>query len=540
MKVTLLITSFNSLSQAVYVWLKDDGCKVDVVFAGSVTLKEEIEDFKPELILCPFLKHYVSKDIYEKYPTFVFHPGIRGDRGAYSIEWALLKEKKEWGGVWLKVEEELDGGDIYAFDNFSLRDVSKASVYRHDELKVALKTLPVLLQNIKNEVKIPQIKSPILNKPKISIDWEKDSTKTIVKKINILDSFPGVSDEILGVKVHLFGAWEEEKLKADKPKNILAKRDGAVCLSTIDGAVWISHLKEPHRFKLPSTYVLKNRLKGVKEYRLPLIFDRSYKTFYEITAETEDEVGYLYFNFHNGAMMSEQCIKLKYAYDYLKESCKVIVLMGGEEFFSNGIHLNILEDSEKQGEDGWSNINAMNNLIKSIIFSEDVLTVAYFGKNAGAGGVFLGLGCDRVLAKDDTVLNPHYKTLSLSGSEYHTYSLTKRVGEQTANKLLEECLPVSSKKAKELGMVDEILKSDDELKSYIKTLLDSMDIDEFLWEKQDFLEENKEFIESKKEAELKVMYPEFWDEESLFHEKRREFVYKTCPTYTPRRLKYNA
>ena len=67
----------------------------------------------------------------------------------------------------------------------------------------------------------------------------------------------------------------------------------------------------------------------------------------------------------------------------LKEDAKVIVLIGARDFFSNGIHLNILEDSQKQGEDGWSNINAMNDLIKSIIFADDVITVSSLHKNAG-------------------------------------------------------------------------------------------------------------------------------------------------------------
>jgi len=36
------------------------------------------------------------------------------------------------------------------------------------------------------------------------------------------------------------------------------------------------------------------------------------------------------------------------------------------------------------------------------------------------------------------------------------------------------------------------------------------------------------------------MYPEFWEEDSAFHELRREFVWKVCPTKTPERFKqYN-
>jgi len=544
MKITLLITSFNSLSQAVFCYLQDNGFSVDVVYATSKTRDEEITSFAPELILCPFLKHYIPASIYEVYPTFVYHPGLRGDRGAYSLEWALWDEKKKWGGVWLRAVKELDGGDIYAQGSFDMRQTYKASLYRNEELQNALALLPTVLQNIQNNTKTPQLQNPIHSRFSTTINWEEDDTKTIIKKINTLDSFPGVQDEILGLKCHLFGAWEEEKLKGKTPKEILAKRDGAICLATKDGALWVTHLKPKDGFKLPATYVLKERLKGVKEDRLPLIFDRSYKTFYEISADIKDDVVFLYFNFHNGAFSSDKCIKLKYAFEYLKSQVKIIVLMGGQDFFSNGIHLNILEDSKKNGEDGWSNINAMNDLVGSILETDDVVTIASLEKNAGAGGVFLALACDFVVASESCVLNPHYKTLGLSGSEYHIYTLPKRVGEQKAKELLERCLPVSATKAKKLGMVDAVFSSKDyknELSNYVENLFDDADaLEDFLWDKEEYIEANKEQMEACKKAELKTMYPEFWEEDSIFHQLRYEFVYKVCPTQTPLRLKYKA
>ncbi len=494
----------------------------------------KIPDLNPDLIFAPYLKSYLPKEVYQNYPTFVFHPGIRGDRGAYSLEWALIDEKKEWGGVWLKAKNKLDSGNIYASGVFALRDATKSSIYRREEIRVAIKTLPKLLENIKRDNKLDQIQNPIHKKPSLQIDWQRDNTKTIIKKINSLDSFPGIKDEILGVEVHLFGAWEEERLKA-KPKEIVAKRDGAICLGTVDGAIWITHLKEPNRFKLPATYVLKDRLKGVKEDRLPLLFDESYKTFYETSVEIKDEVAYLKFDFHNGAMSAAQCIRLKYAVDYLKERCKVLVLMGGREFFSNGIHLNILEDSAKQGEDGWANINAMNDLISSIVFADEIVTIASFHTNAGAGGVFMALACDFVVAREGVVLNPHYKTLGLTGSEYHTYTLPKRVGEKKAKELLDSCLPISANEAKKIGMIDDVFKEDCYLEELHKFALSRYDED-FTWEKQEYLEENQDKIEAFKEAELEVMYPEFWDERSSFHRLRREFVYKICPTATPKRF----
>jgi len=272
------------------------------------------------------------------------------------------------------------------------------------------------------------------------------------------------------------------------------------------------------------------------------LFDKSYKTFYEISVDIKDEIAYLHFNFHNGAFRAEQCIKLKYAFDYLKTQVKIIVLMGGDDFFSNGINLNILEDSKKSGEDGWSNINAINDLVKSIIFTSEVITIASVKKNAGAGGVFLALACDKVVSSNTAILNPHYKSLGLSGSEYHTYNLYKRVSKDIANNLLDECLPISSKKAKDINMIDEIFDIttyDENIQKYASKLLEDEDsYDEFLWNKEDYLEENDNFINECKNNELKVMYNEFWKDDSIFHTFRGEFVYKTCPIQTPKRLKY--
>jgi len=561
MKILLLVTSFNSLTQAVYTRLRDRGDEVAVSYAlNELRMLQEIEAFDPELILCPFLKTYLPPTVYERYPTFVFHPGPRGDRGPNALEYALQSHTKEWGVVILRANAEYDGGDIYAQQQFNVRETYKASLYRQEVSRAALQALEIFFDNLQNKKYLPQIPNPIherFTQERRAINWEKDDTETIIGRIHLSDSHPGVLDEILGVKCYLYGAWREEKFGAatsvaDKkfgiatsaadtseeppPKTILAKRDGAICLKTIDGAIWVSHLKEPGKFKLPATYVLKERLQGVKEERLPLIFDKSYETFYEVSVEKRDNVAYLCFNFHNGAMSAAQCIRLKYAVDYLKKECDVLVLVGGMDFFSNGIHLNILEDSRKQGEDGWANINAMNDLIGSILYADEVVTVASFAGNAGAGGVFLGLACDYVVAREGVVLNPHYQTMGLSGSEYHSYTLPKRVGDEMAQKLLNECLPLSAQKAKALNMIDEVFDFENYYESLHRFAVGKYD-DDYLWEKQEYLEENREHIEALKERELEIMHPEFWDEKSIFHRLRRAFVYKNCPSQTPDRLK---
>lgn len=546
MKILLLISSFNNLSQSVYCKLVELNYSVYIKFAISEELtKQAVEEIKPDLIFCPYLKEYISKDIYTNTPTFILHPGPIGDRGPQSLDNAINNEVKQWGVVILQANEDLDGGDIYASSNFTMRNTSKASIYRNEVNKATLKALDEFLTNYKNEDFIPrkQILNPIhtkLTQENRKINWDKDTSKEILRKINMSDSYPGVKDELLGSKCYLYSAYIEHTLKG-KPKEVIVKRDGAICIGTCDGSIWISQIREEKSFKLPATYVLKEKIKGIQEKRIVLVLEEEINTFYELRVNRKDEVAYLFFNFHNGAMTSAQCIKLKYAIEYLKETCKVLVLCGGDDFFCNGIHLNILEDSKKQGEDGWSNINAMNEAVQAVIDCDEILTIASFCKNSGAGGVFLGLACDYALACEDVVFNPHYKTLGLSGSEYHTFTLPKRVGELKAKELLEKCLPINSTQALKINMIDEVFdfsNYDLKLDAFTKTLYeDEEKYEELIDKKKDFLFENYEVMENCKNEELKIMYDEFWDKNSSFHKLRFNFVHKTKPLSTPKRLK---
>jgi len=547
------------LSQRVYCEMKQLGHTVSVQFAISGALMQNAVDaFHPDVIICPYLTKFIPSSIYNNTPTFIVHPGIVGDKGPHSLEHAILENKSEWGVSILKANGDFDGGDIFVENTFLMRETKKASLYRREVNSCSSKSLQQLLTDLQNNSakstpQLPTAMHQILTQEHRSIFWDEDNSETIIKKINASDGYPGVLDNLLDIECYLFGACkenfeEDEKLKdsAQKAslKEIFAKRDGAVCVKTIDGAIWISHLKEKSKFKLPSTYVLKEKLRGIREFRIPLILETRRETFFEISLDIKEEVAYLYFNFYNGAFNSEQSIRLKYAVESLRDRCKVLVLMGGEDFFSNGIHLNILQDSNKSGEDGWSNINAMNDMVRSVLLSDDFLTVAAFRGGAGAGGLFLGLACDYVVMREGVVLNPHYKTIGLSGSEFHTYTLPKRVGEQKASKLLENALPIAAKEAEEIGLVDKVFAEDmgaflEELQDFTHSLIaDEDNWYELLDAKRERLEADSLSIASKHKEELRTMYPEFWNEASSFHELRKEFVYKKCPITTPTRLVY--
>lgn len=67
----------------------------------------------------------------------------------------------------------------------------------------------------------------------------------------------------------------------------------------------------------------------------------------EIAYRECGEVGYLAFDFYNGAMGTAACERLLAAYRAaLQRPTRVIVLQGGSDFFSNGLDLNRIEAAE--------------------------------------------------------------------------------------------------------------------------------------------------------------------------------------------------
>ena len=106
--------------------------------------------------------------------------------------------------------------------------------------------------------------------------------------------------------------------------------------------------------------------------------------------------------------------------------------MGGTDYFSNGIHLNVIEAAEDQAGESWRNLQAINDLVREIIETDYQLVISALRGDAGAGGVPLALAADHVVARRDVVLNPYYQHMGgLYGSEYWTYLLPRRVGPAT-------------------------------------------------------------------------------------------------------------
>ena len=136
------------------------------------------------------------------------------------------------------------------------------------------------------------------------------------------------------------------------------------------------------------------------------------------------------FRFYNGAMSTAQCRRLLAALRHATaQDTRVLLLRGGQPF-SNGIHLGVIDAAPDPAAEAWDNIVAIDDVCAEIITCVDQLVVCSMAGNAGAGGVMLALGADQVLLRAAAVLNPHYRTMGLYGSEYWTYVLPRRVGAQ--------------------------------------------------------------------------------------------------------------
>lgn len=205
---------------------------------------------------------------------------------------------------------------------------------------------------------------------------------------------------------------------------------------------------------------------------------------------------YVYFDFYNGAMATDQCSHLIEAFDHVlsqstsSSPVQAVVLMGGA-YFSNGIALNVIEAAVDPAMESWLNINRIDDVVQYLLQdfpSRNILTIAAIRGNAAAGGVALAAACDIVIAGQKVVLNPAYRALGLYGSEYHTISYRGRCGQTNANKVLRSMTPISPLQAQQIGLVDYVFPGtgaalDDYIRTHIAFLLKPGIITQGVWKR---------------------------------------------------------
>jgi len=549
MRILLLTHAFNSLTQRLFVALQQDKHEVTIEFdINDETAQEAIDLFQPDLIVAPYLKRAIPDSIWQNHTCLIVHPGIVGDRGPSSLDWAIINREKTWGVTVLQANAEMDAGDIWASIEFEMRDATKASIYRNEVTTVAVQAVQQAVKHFKDsEFKPTPLKQKLLSakgklRPLMAqnvrrINWQQDDTETVLRKIRCADGFPGVRDELFGREVLIYDAHIAKGLRG-KAGEVIAKSGLAVCKATMDGAIWVGHVKDKaqkHPFKLPATLLFEAQCKDL--YEVP-----SSEGYQEILYEENMGVGYIHFPFYNGAMSTQQCKDLLKAYkEATQRKTKVIVLMGGSDFWSNGIHLNMIEAAKSPADESWANINAMNDLSEAIIQTTSHMVISAMQGNAGAGGVFLARAADEVWAHEHVILNPHYKDMgNLYGSEYWTYLLPKYCGEAHAKRITQARLPMGVAEAKDLGLVDDVMVGEKgcmqaRVREKARGLASSEGLKLFLRKKrkQRQQDEAAKPLAVYREEELRRMKKNFYGFDPSYHVARYNFVYKVCKSRTP-------
>ena len=98
MKILLISSAYNGLTQRAHLELMARSHEVHVELAISDRqLTEAVARLRPDIVICPFLKTKLPQAIWLGTRSIIIHPGIVGDRGPSSLDWAIQDGETSWG-----------------------------------------------------------------------------------------------------------------------------------------------------------------------------------------------------------------------------------------------------------------------------------------------------------------------------------------------------------------------------------------------------------------------------------------------------------
>ncbi|KAH7142918.1 hydrogenase maturation factor hoxX [Dactylonectria estremocensis] len=523
--------------------------------------------------------------------------------------------RSHWGVTVLQAVAELDAGPIWAFEQFEIDidspGVTKSTLYRGPITRAAITATLAALVRIATaahrhtchpttyafsrlvpdpEYRLSSVakrlpflggathRRPLLKAAHRDFDVRSDTARDISRRVRSADSQPGCLSQLFGgPSLYIYGGTIEERpdlLKGfeGEPGSIMACRDGAVCIATCDGmGIWITHVRRVKRKvdamlwpKVPAAYGLcelglidDGALRRTLSPRPTVDWSKAaYSTHQEIWVDFTSypnarRVAYVYFDFYNGAMSTEQCSRLIEALEFVASTHVVerrlsaVVLMGGESYFSNGIALNVIESSPDPAAESWRNINRIDDVVHMLLEDfpqRNITTVAALRGNCAAGGVALATACDTVIVGSETVLNPAYRALGLHGSEYHSLSYGGRCGDEGARRLLRDMVPVSPFRARDMGLVDHVLPGsgqllDTRIRNHVRAMIPRADFQYVPGKWKAGVDVSPSGLAAVRAQELSEMAKDLWSARSeRYYSRRRDFVRKIKPVQTPLRF----
>ncbi|MFZ5548923.1 MAG: enoyl-CoA hydratase-related protein [Pseudomonadota bacterium] len=561
MRVLLLAHSFNSLTQRLFVELREWGHEVSVELdiADSVT-EEAVAQARPDVLVAPFLKRRIPASVWQRLPSLVVHPGPAGDRGPAALDWALLEGQPHWGVTVLQANGDFDAGPVWAERLYDLPEgATKSAVYRHALADAAVQAVADALAAIQRDER-PRVVTPgPLRGPvpaeQRRIHWARHDAAAVLRRARSADGAPGAWAVLAGRELRIFDVHPATPHPLDAqalPGALMARRGPAVRVRCAEGAVWVGAVREEagSGLKLPPTLALPEAAR-LPEWLQPLWGadgapppDHD-EVHYEEFGPPGARVGWLAFDMHNGALGERGSARLREAWQQARgRDTQVLVLAGGADQFCNGIHLHEIEAASARPGDSAAEasmraIEAIDDLSLALIETTDRLVAATLRGNAGAGGCFLALAGDEVWALPGVVLNPHYRNMgNLHGSEYWTYLLPRRIGAEASAALMRGRLPMGAAEALRRGLVDAVLPDEAALRARALALAADGALPQRIAAKaaRRAADEALRPLAEYRASELEAMRRNFFGFDPSYHVARHHFVHRKPHAWTPRHL----
>jgi putative two-component system hydrogenase maturation factor HypX/HoxX len=94
MRILFLTSAHNSLSQRLLIELTERGHQIRVcVVASGEAMIDAVAGDAPDLIIAPMLKIAIPEEISSRWLCLIVHPGVIGDRGPSSLDWAIANQE---------------------------------------------------------------------------------------------------------------------------------------------------------------------------------------------------------------------------------------------------------------------------------------------------------------------------------------------------------------------------------------------------------------------------------------------------------------
>ncbi len=487
-RVLLLSNAFGGATMAAYCWLRDRGIKTAFQPAGSAAAMIAADlRYGPDLLFAPMLTARVPAELLGR--VVINHPGRIGDRGASSIDWGRYRREPFGGTTLLLAADGWDTGDVVYTATYPYPDEPATKSWIHSHLNRA-----AMLRGLE-QVAGPAVARPLdyshcdvlgtwndpMGQGDCGVDWSMPAEE-IVWRAAARDGAPGVLTDLLGRPVRLFDVHLGGPSRADEGRVVDWIADAAIRVAAgpragngLRESVWIGYVKpaagadgQP-TFKQPGAWWLRDAV----GYLPPQAADPEPCLGYRpITTRRYGSVAVITASAYNGAWSTTFCHSVAITVDAAArrpEIDQIVLRGGGAGPFGNGIHLNHIYGASRRGgirgagttalrREAETNIRAINEVALALFRARrnGRSVIVLLDGDAGAGGAFLSLCADVVVAVPGRTFNYHYRGMGgLTGSEFHTLMLPFRVMDESArSRLLIDCLPLSAHQAQRQGLVD--------------------------------------------------------------------------------------